>query len=109
MFTLGVICGDQEKLETWDIRKGAAVQTSLMCLGPRVGHQVFNFHETLFLQERWLMLLLIHIVNLHGRVIMQNSLVLVVDFLHDQSIRLLECLLMTDHPVPSNLDPYCNL
>lgn len=72
-------------------------------------NQVFNFHETLFLQEGWLMLLLIHTINLHDRVIMQNSLVLVDYFPDHKSIRLLEYLLMTDHPVPSNLELYCDL
>ena len=65
--------------------------------------QVFNFHETLFLQEEWLMLLLICSVKLHGRVTMQKSLVLVDGFPHDKSIRLLQYSLMTDHPVPSSL------
>lgn len=55
------------------------------------------------------MLLLIHIVKLHGRVIKQKSLILVNGFPHDKSIRLLQCLLMTDHPVPSKLDLYYNL
>lgn len=79
----------------WDVRKGAVVQTSLMYWGGRgviactLQNQVFNFHETLFLQEEWLMLLLIRAVKLHGRVIMQKSLVLVDGFPHNKSIRLL--------------------
>lgn len=63
-------------------------------------NQVFNFHEALLLQEEWLMLLLMHTLKLHGRVIMQKSLVLVDGFPHDRSIRLLDCLPMMDHPVP---------
>ena len=63
-------------------------------------NQVFNFHEALFLQEDWLMLLLIHTLKLPGRVIMQKSLGLVGGFPHDKRIRLLECLPVTDHPVP---------
>lgn len=46
------------------------------------------------------MLLLMHTLKLHGRVITQKSLVLVDGFPHDRSIRLLDCLPMTDHPVP---------
>lgn len=73
---------------------------------PESGFSIFM--ETGFLHEEQLMLLLIHAVNRHHGVIMQKAWVLVDGFSHDKYIAL-RGLLMTDHPVPSNPDPYYHL